>query len=36
MYDSHFTTSSFCPVTITVPQTPLDQGTNAIEKNTDP
>ena len=32
MYVSHFTTSSFCPVTITVPQTPLDLGTNAIEK----
>ena len=36
-YVSHFTTSSFCPVTITVPQTPFDLGTNAIEKkNTDP
>ena len=32
MYVSHFTTYSFCPVTITVPQTPLDLGTNAIEK----
>ena len=33
MYVSHFTTSSFCPVTITVPQTPLDLVTNPIEKN---
>ena len=32
MYVSHFTTSSFCPVTITVPQTPLDLVTNPIEK----